>query len=743
MTKLEQLRQFISNFVNGPNTQALLESIADQLQKQEDLSIAVNNQLTIMTSSGVYTDKRLAELGITRPSELGMEDLAFKQMGVQINQAKQITEAIHTVLATFYGDETVRAYATSGVAGPYSFAAGDDLIFTLESGEQLVLTLTGDEFENPQNATVEEIVGVITRFIRSLGSDGYAQVFLDVDTGLKYVRIFAGAKGPYSLVQILGGRIQSQLEFPEMRATFLPSNTTVWEITRNIGSRHRFRWVSGPQPLLGQVLVNDRVMIYGSQFESVGFVGSYDVKQVRPPGPSPSADSGYFEIEIDGTSPLASSAPDQLPPPNMPGLTYSITVTQNSYDDLKYFLAKKATPYARSRYALAWEPADNLLRIYMPATTKVVKRDLVGSAHVHMLYGSQELNGAFGHATDDEKKIIVTSDNGLKYKQNGLDCLADAGTITYGMTTVDIDYIWREGGYTHILTKTPHGITGIVDSFGRVLSTTVITVLVGNILVDDTVNTFLGPYIVDPAAPYTLTDNIVKLREKITAGETKPTLLIEGILPSEGGDLLFSLNQEAEESPVQYLTSQSTSSVLPIAIATISQVGTTVTVTTTVPHGAVAGQTVLITGTTNFNGTWTVGGVPAGNVYTFTKTPAAVLYETVGFSQALISGVISTLVMNSSYTFKNTHEVGTDITLLSDNRAYEPAPDGTDYSFYITGTAQGRVFAEELMRAITALGINLEIIIIYPNDNGLGNEGGSDSYDNPPASDKIYVWGGD
>jgi hypothetical protein len=745
MGKYESLRQFISSFIKGPNQEAILQSLADQLQKNEDLSIAVTDQLTISTASGVYLDKRLAEKNITRPAELGMEDLAFRQMGIQINQAKQIIDAIHTVLTTFYGDETVRAFTTSGQPAPYNLAAGDDLSFIMETGEERTLTLIGDEFENIQNATAEELADVLTRFIRSDGSQGYAQVYLDVDTGLKYVRVFGSALGPYGMVQITGGRLQNKLEFPELRPTELSVNTTVWEITRNLGSTHRFRWVSGPQPLLSEILVGDLVMIYGQQFESSGFVGTLSVTNVRPPKAAPAADAGFFEVTINGTTPLSSSVPDQLPPPNTSNNTYSITLTQSSYDDLKFFLAKKSTPYGRSRYSLAWEPNDSLLRIYMPATTKVVKRDLIGSGHLHLLYGSGEFNGARGHATDPTQQIIVTSDYGFVFPQDGLDDLGTGGTISYGVgpTVIDIDYVVRESGYTRVFTKTPHGITGVVQPDGRILSSTVVNIQVDNVLQDDQANTFLGPYVVDPTSKYTITNQFVTLREKIVAGEKKSTLLVDGMLPNELGELIFSLNQDTEESPVKYLAAQSASSATPVNISTISQNGNTVTVVTQQPHGVIVGQNTLISGTINFNGVHAITGAPSATVFTFNRTSPGVIFEATGTETPQINGAVSTLIMDSSYTFKSTHEVGSDITLLSDVKAYEPSPDGSDYGFYITGTAAGRVFAAELMDQITALGINLEIIIIYPSDVGLGNEGGSADETDPPTSDKVWVWGGD
>lgn len=740
MDKKAFLRQFISPFINGANFDALLGALAEEVQKQEELSVAVNDQLTITTSSGVYLDKNLASLGITRPSELGMEDLAFKQMGIQVNAQKQITESIHAILSTFYGDETVRAYVTSGIAAPYSFQDGDDLIFQLEDGTELKLEITADQFEDIQNVSAAEIADVITRFIRETGSNGYAEEFLDVDTNLTYVRIFGGAKGPYSFVQITGGRIQNQLEFPEIRNTFLPSNTTVWEITRNVGSTYRFRWVSGPKPLLDQVLPEDKAMIYGPQFQSVGISGTFTISQVRPPAAAPAFNAGYFEVDIQDTIDLKSTVPDLPPPPNTPSAVFSFTVTQNVFDDLKFFLPKKNTPYSNIRYALAWEPGKKLLKVYMPATTKVVRRGLFGSAHLHLLYGRGEFNGSWGSTTDQELKLQIVNQYAIRYKQRGSDALGFNGFVN---TTIPIDYIFRESGYTTVVCKEPHGITGVQDQWNRIISDDIITVEVTDMLEDDQINTFLGPYIIDPAAPYTLTSNIVKSREKITLGDIKTSLTIDGSLPADGGFLLFSLGNDQQEGPVRYLNCQSIASLNATTINTISQLGITVTVVTLGAHGAVAGQKVSITGTVNFNGTWTVKSTPAPNVYTFEKTPAVTLFETSGQSLPVAEAAVSTILLDPAYTFKNSHEIGTDMTLLSDTKAYEPRPDGSDYGVYLTGTADGRKFAQELIESITAAGINLQIIIVYPNDIGLGNEGGSDSIDQPPTSDKVNIWGGD
>ena len=746
LSRYQQFRQFISDFVDGPNAQAFFESISDQLEAQDQLSVAVTDQLTISTSSGVYLDQLLAAKGVVRPGDLGMADFAFSEMGITIVQEKLITDAIHAVLAAFYGDQATRATTISGVAAPYSFKAGDDLRFVLENGVTNILTLVGDEFLDPSAATAEEIVDVISRYIASLGSDGYAQVYTDFDTGDEYVQIFGGARGPYSLVEIVGGTIQNELEFPTIRPTMLPSNTTVWQITRNLGDTYRFSWNGGPQPLLSFVLPGDSVMIYGEQFQDAGFYGTFTVTAASPCQPTPNPSAGYFEIQVPefaGPIQLASIPPNTTPPANSPPTYYSITLTQALYSDLKFFLPYKNTAYSQVRYALAFEPADGVLKIYMPASTQVVERSLIGSAHTHLLYTSQELNGSFGSVTVPSAQIQVVNPLTIRYAQDGYDVSGSGGTLTVGSNTFTIQDIFREQGFTTVQTTTPHGITGVPNQFGQVFSTQVVGVVVGILLEDDPVNPFLGAYMVDPTANYTLTSQYVTLRQAIVAGQNLSTLQVQGQLPNAEGQLLFSLNGDNQESPVTYLAAQSSTSAEAVIIETISQNGNTATVTTDGPHGLVVGQEVFITGTLHFNGSWTVTSTPSLNVYTFNNTTSQIAFETTGLSTPIVAGTITTLIMDTAYRFQFDHEIGEDVTLISATQAYTPALDGSDYSFFVTGTANGRIYAQQIIESIIAAGVNVEIIIIYPNDEGWGNAGDSTLPNASPQSDVVYIYGPD
>jgi hypothetical protein len=257
---------------------------------------------------------------------------------------------------------------------------------------------------------------------------------------------------------------------------------------------------------------------------------------------------------------------------------------------------------------------------------------------------------------------------------------------------------------------------------------------------DDSTEPFLGPYMVDTTANYDLTSQIVTLRQAVQAGQSLISLMVSGQMPNEPGLLLFGLNQEDQEGPVPFLGAQSASTATSTPTQTISQNGTTVTCVTQTPNGLIPQQQVSIAGTVNFNGTWTVLTTPSPTTFTFTRTPSAVVFESTGTVTPVVSNAITTLVMNPAYIFQNSHAVGEDVTLLAKAEAYSPAPNGSDYSFYVTGTANGQAYAQQILQAITAAGINLEIVIVYSSSIGLGNSNYPSNPNVTPHSDAVYCW---
>jgi len=742
LDKYEQFRQFIASFIQGPNSDALIKTLADDAQKLQDLSIAVTDQLTISTASKTYLDKRLADKGISRPPELGMSDLAFRKMGIQITAQKQLSELIHTILETFYGEQTVRANITNELPAPYNLDDGMELHFELEAGETMIVAFKDTDFRNIDQATAGEVADVLTRFIRTQGLKAFAQVITDLDTGNQFVKLFGGAKGPYSTVTVTGGEANTRLQFPNIRGTELLVNDTAWEITRTVGSTLRFRWVGNSKPALDLLFPLDRVMLYGQNFESIELAGTFSVTNVRPPLAGPDLDAGWFEITNDDFSGLRSTQPGTMPPPNVPPDTiYSYTVVQATWEELMFMKPIKALPNRQVRYSLAWEPRGDLLRIYMPATTGIVSREITGAVHMHNLYEAGNLDGSFGSATEDGA-VQVISDRIVRFRQLGYDNLGTGGSFKWGGNEIEIDYVRREQFLTTVVLKAPHGLPTTTDSYNRTITNEIIEVFVDLMPTDDQSFPFDSPFMVDPEKNYTIQKEFVTSRQKVFAGSTLTTLEVDCVLPNEPGILLIDLNRDSEEGPVRYVGVQTQNAPNIVNIVTISQNGFTITLTTDAPHGAIPGAQVVIAGTSFFDGVYDVNNIPNPTTLVALSTTAQVANQVgVGTVSVLVENLRSTLLLDPSNHFDFDHDIGADLTLMSSRNAYQPGRDGSDFPFYVTGVAEGRVFAGDVIQAITALGINIEIIIVYPDDTGLGNEGGSSDPDAHQTSDKVGVWG--
>ena len=734
MDKIETFRQFISPFITGENADALIATLADQAQNLEDLSIAVTDQLTISTASGEYLEKRLSEVGITEPFDLGMSDDALRAMGIKITATKQINSVIQSILETFYGSDAVRANTTSSNAEPYILQDGMDLIVSFEDDVPLTITLNAASFVNVNQATAQEIADILTQNISAYGKSAFALVYADAVTSEKYVRIYGGAIGPYSLVRVLGGQVQNVLEFPSIRLTDLgttvisgityDNNDTLWNITRPASDTLRFWWQgTGHAPALSQISVGDKVMIYGSQFlislgggNNVDLRGTFDVTAVRPPQSSVFWDAGWFEI-TNPNSQLLSSTPGPSGWPIYSPAGYTYSVRQATFDDLKFFYCQKNTSYSQLRYSAAFEPRNKLLKVYLPVTTGIIYRNLIGGAHLHLRYQSSTFNGAH--------TVEVVNDYALRYVQDLEDAEGLGGTITYLTTTVDVDSISRENGYTTVITTVPHMIP----------NSSLVSVSITSVQEDDQVDTFLGPYMWDLTSKGTLTSQIVTTRETIFAGESSSTILVNDQFIDESGIFMIDVGTDQEEGPISYNGIQSQNQPITVNISSSpgwSSFGNYLTVQTATPHGAIVGSRVIIAGSGNalIDGQYTVVTRPSALVYIATPhaltIPAA--SGTIGTSTVILNNTISTVLLGSAYIFQYNHDVGASLTVLSSKDPYKPVPDGSDYSCYTTGTANGLIFAQQLIEDIVAAGISLEIILVYPGHQGI------------EASDIAYVW---
>lgn len=73
----------------------------------------------------------------------------------------------------------------------------------------------------------------------------------------------------------------------------------------------------------------------------------------------------------------------------------------------------------------------------------------------------------------------------------------------------------------------------------------------------------------------------------------------------------------------------------------------------------------------------------------------------------------STLLIDASYTFEESHAAGRKVNLISTTPSI-PRLTGEDYPFYVTGTEQAREAAQRLIRELLAAGVVIRFIVDFP-----------------------------
>lgn len=91
---------------------------------------------------------------------------------------------------------------------------------------------------------------------------------------------------------------------------------------------------------------------------------------------------------------------------------------------------------------------------------------------------------------------------------------------------------------------------------------------------------------------------------------------------------------------------------------------------------------------------------------------------------------------------ERTYGVGTTVDLLFGNGPWAPATGVGLTATYLTGSAAGRIEADNKLDFAKATGTPMVTRVVYPGDRGLGNEGQSTTGPGK-ITDAVAVWGGD
>lgn len=364
----ERLRKFLNKAIKGQNIDAALEALATGDAHNARMVEAVHDQLFIVSSEGQFLDERLADNGIVRPGEVGLSDETFRNLGIAISARKQVRDLIAEVLEIFYGSETSRATSLTDLVEPYVLQDGDNLLVTLDDSTEAQIIFQSNDFTNINAATAQEVADSITKSFRNQGLSASAVVF-NQDTG-DFVRIISGTIGPASSLRITGGKAQNVLRFPQIRDT---SNTslTQWTLSLESGSIIRYTWTGGPNPSVGKIREGDYSNVFGTSFDSLN--------------------KGTFEvISVQGGT-IGNAFVDVFNP-----LGIAEVVVQGTDDAILFFEPQRRTLNSETRFTGLFQSTPGVLQVFLPATTRVVRRFREGAAHLpENSTLSDEFNGPF------------------------------------------------------------------------------------------------------------------------------------------------------------------------------------------------------------------------------------------------------------------------------------------------------------------------------------------------------------
>lgn len=606
----KRLRSYLNPYVKGPSVDAVLMALASgSASYLINNAAAVNDQLYIITASGDYLDERLANYGIVRPPSVGLSDAIFQQIGIQVKNRKQVRDLINKLLNTMFGNEATRASNISGIE-PYDLNDGDTLIINFDEAETVSVQFTASQFQNIHAALAIEVANAITATLVSQGLTGIA--ISNNNGNGNYVELLSSSIGPASSVTVMGGSAQNELLFPET-VPIGGNASTQWTIGLQSGGILRFTWSGGANPNVGKASVGNYVNIFGGGFSSSANQGSYTLTAVV----GGALNQAYFEV----ANPLGTSG----------------IVTQGTDDAILFYNPVRETIASLKYYAAVYQTSSQLLQIFIPAATKVVRRSRIGAAHLHY-------------------QPFFT------YTFNGNATNGDLFAVSSGVTLV----------------------AGTSFVVGSTVAETIVNIA-------SVINSISGLF-----ASYNATT--ISIFQDVPSATLVGTYTGAGSITSSGpeGDPISV--QPNQQGPYSFDLTQN---------FTVGSIGTHLTA--------------------DLNGT-------SPKIFTVadaSQFPDSQGFLVFGYGTSEQEGPVpyisrpsdNTLLISPSYNVQIDHPVGTSVLLVPQNSSPTLTTDGLDYPFYVTDVVDGRVYAQDLIQSVSAIGISIVFTVLYPGDIGLGKWG--------------------
>jgi hypothetical protein len=377
LTKTDQIHNLMPAHYNtrtNPNWNALISALGNSDQNVADLVSLLKQQFFIKTASGSYLDNLGANSGISRPRGVGMVDSAFKKyIPILAYSPKQVRFIVDNLLNVFFVPEITTAFTESTQESPYALQDGWSLEYTVDGINDELIHFRSSDFANIAAATATEIAAAINRQAKFSNAEDY----FDNIVKAHFVKIFSNSIGSRGSIKLVGGLANTVLRFNGFIAGASNASTTQWTITK-VGQTVTMQWTGGSDPHISLLQTGDIVMSL-----------------------LPNNTGSFPLVEVDLSS-------NSVTFENL--FATSGTFTQSTPYEVSFFNPIKNVVYTQPNRAVVWEVTPGEAIVEMPATPPVVKRPLIGGAHI---------NGSFSTMTAYNSNTSIDVFNASTFPMSG------------------------------------------------------------------------------------------------------------------------------------------------------------------------------------------------------------------------------------------------------------------------------------------------------------------------------------
>jgi hypothetical protein len=223
----DTIRSHLTPAMEGPATNALISALAVGDKYNNDNAALAFDQLFVSSASGIFLDRKVADNGVIRPSEVGMSDDSFRQLAIKTTANKIVGKAYNDTLEVFYGTDATHGFALSA-AEPFVLTDQDSVSFLLDEKDAVTVVFKTADFANIASAKAAEVAAAITRAFKYNGLKAYAIPFNDTSTNTIKVKVYSSMAGLGSSIRITNGKAQNVLQFPTPLTALLSGSVGPW-----------------------------------------------------------------------------------------------------------------------------------------------------------------------------------------------------------------------------------------------------------------------------------------------------------------------------------------------------------------------------------------------------------------------------------------------------------------------------------------------------------------------------------